>query len=331
MADTRTVEQTAQQAGPKAVPGPSQRVANAPAHSPKVPGLRIEFSALAGIALALSGIVGGLLLEKGSIHDIVQGTAAMIVLGGTLGAVLLTTPMPVFRRALRALTRVFFDRSDSPSAVVETLILFAAKARKNGIVSLEHDAESVSEPFLRKALNLAVDGTDLQEIRKMMEVELDILEQRAEAEARVWESAGGYSPTIGIIGAVLGLIQVMKHLEEIKEVGHGIAVAFVATVYGVGAANLFFLPVANKLRARARRNALLHEMTLEGVAGIVEGLNPKLIRMKLECYDRDSRPAAKPKPGGIAEAAKLSGGAASPRSAPAGTPQPPGKRPDVIP
>ncbi len=129
----------------------------------------------------------------------------------------------------------------------------------------------------------------------MMELDIALGEQAGEAEARVWESAGGYAPTIGIIGAVLGLIQVMKHLEDIKEVGHGIAVAFVATVYGVGSANLFFLPAANKLRARVRRAALLKEMMLEGVIGIVEGLNPTLIRLKLEPYD--PRPVrAKPTP-----------------------------------
>src|SRR4029077_4746844 len=124
------------------------------------------------------------------------------------------------------------------------------KARKQGIVSLESEAAAVADPFLRKALNLAVDGTDLQELRKMREIDIALSEHGAEAEARVWESAGGYSPTIGIIGAVMGLIQVMKHLDDVKEVGHGIAVAFVATVYGVGAANILFLPSASKRRAR---------------------------------------------------------------------------------
>jgi chemotaxis protein MotA len=175
-------------------------------------------------------------------------------------------------------------------------VQYAIKARKNGIVSLESEANSIADPFLRKALNLAVDGTDLQELRKMMEVDIAVGEQDSEAEAKVWESAGGYAPTIGIIGAVLGLIQVMKHLEDIKEVGHGIAVAFVATVYGVGSANIFFLPAANKLRARMREAAMLKEMTLEGVTGIVEGLNPTLIRLKLESYQRNERKPAKGKP-----------------------------------
>jgi chemotaxis protein MotA len=139
-----------------------------------------------------------------------------------------------------------------------------------------------------------VDGTDLQEIRNMMEIDIALAEESAESEAKVWEAAGGYAPTIGIIGAVLGLIQVMKHLEDIKEVGHGIAVAFVATVYGVGSANILFLPMANKLRARARAAARLRDMTLEGVIGIVEGLNPTLIRMKLDSFNHDKPKSARP-------------------------------------
>jgi chemotaxis protein MotA len=248
-------------------------------------GRRPDFSTLGGIALALAGILGGLILEKGSIQDVAQGTAALIVLGGTLGAVLVTTPLPVMLRAFRGLGGVFFETVQSTSGTIESLIQYATKARKNGIVSLEMEAASIPDPFLRKALNLAVDGTDLQELRKMMEVDISLGEQMAEAEAKVWESAGGYSPTIGIIGAVMGLIQVMKHLEDIKEVGHGIAVAFVATVYGVGAANIFFLPAASKLRARMREAAVRKELTLEGVIGIVEGLNPTLIRMKIESYN----------------------------------------------
>jgi chemotaxis protein MotA len=260
---------------------------------PAKAGLRLDISTLAGIGVALAGIIGGLLLEKGSIQDVVQGTAAMIVLGGTLGAVLVTNPLPVVLRAFRALGSVFFEQPAAASPIIEALIRYAAAARRHGIVSLEQEAAQIQDPFLGKALNLAVDGTDLQELRKIMEIDIALGEQTGEAEARVWEAAGGYAPTIGIIGAVLGLIQVMKHLEDIKEVGHGIAVAFVATVYGVGTANIFFIPAAHKLRARVRRAALLKEMALEGIVGIVEGLNPTLIRLKLESYDAE---ASKPKP-----------------------------------
>jgi chemotaxis protein MotA len=277
----------AESATDKSTPPPS-------AKPPRAPGGRPDFASLGGIGLAFAGILGGLLLEKGSIQDIAQGTAAMIVLGGTLGAVLVTSPMDVVLRACRRLIDVFYEPPSRVLATIDLIIQFATKARKNGIVSLEGEAAAIADPFLRKAMNLAVDGTDLQELRKMMETDIALTEQASEAEAKVWEAAGGYAPTIGIIGAVLGLIQVMKHLEDIKEVGHGIAVAFVATVYGVGSANIFFLPAGNKLRARMRQATLMKEMMLEGIIGIVEGLNPTLIRLKLNAFDPQPALSAKP-------------------------------------
>jgi chemotaxis protein MotA len=254
------------------------------AEKPKTGGRRPDIATFVGLILAVGGIVGGLLLEGGEITDIAQYTAAIIVLGGTLGAVLIATPLSVAIGAVKQMMAVFFDKAVTADSIIEEIIGYATKARKNGIVSLEQDADQVSDPFLRKALNLAVDGTDLQELRKMMELEITLEEQHAEAEAKVFEAAGGFAPTIGIIGAVMGLIQVMKNLQNIEEVGHGIAVAFVATVYGVGISNLFFLPAANKIKARVHKEILTKELILEGVVGIVEGLNPKLIRSKLEAY-----------------------------------------------
>lgn len=257
-----------------------------------------DLATIGGLLMAFGGVLGGLLLEGGRIKDVAQITAALIVFGGTLGAVMVTTPFSVLLRAFRKLHLVFVDRAPLPQDAIDEIISFASKARRHGIVSLEQDADNVPDPFLRKALNLAVDGTDLDAIRKMMELEMTVEEHRAEAEAKVFEAAGGYAPTIGIIGAVLGLIQVMKHLENIEEVGRGIAVAFVATVYGVGSANIFFLPAANKLRARAHRATQIKELMLEGVVAIVEGLNPKLIRTKLEAYAREAD--APPKQAGTA-------------------------------
>lgn len=247
-------------------------------------GTRPDIASLVGLALALSGIIGGLLIEGGKIADINQPTAAMIVLGGTLGAVMLSTPMQVCIGAARGLATVFLEHAEPLSQVIDAIIGYATKARKSGVVSLEAQAEEIPDPFLKKALTLAVDGTDLQEIRRMMELEIELGEQRIEAQAKVFECAGGYAPTIGIIGAVLGLIQVMQHLGNMDEVGRGIAGAFVATVYGVGSANLLFLPAGAKIRARAHDIARRQELILEGVSGIVEGLNPKLIRSKLEAY-----------------------------------------------
>ncbi|MDQ6664735.1 MAG: flagellar motor protein [Acidobacteriota bacterium] len=243
-----------------------------------------DFATIGGLILAFGGILGGLVLEGGKIRDVTQFTAAVIVLGGTLGAVMVTTPLDVLIRAAKKFLLVFMDTVSAPEAVIEDLIAFATKARKSGIAALEHDAEEIDDHFLKKAISLAVDGTDVQEIRKMMEIEITVEECRWEAEAKVYEAAGGYSPTVGIIGAVLGLIQVMKHLENIDEVGHGIAVAFVATVYGVAAANLLFLPAAHKIKARAANAIQMRELMLEGVIGIAEGLNPKLIKIKLDAY-----------------------------------------------
>jgi chemotaxis protein MotA len=264
---------------------------------------RADFASVGGLVLALFGILGGLLLEGGKIKDIAQFTAALIVLGGTFGAVMVSTPLKTLKSAMRRLASVFLDDSPDLTGTAEDIIGYATKARKNGLVSLEQEVELISDPFLRKALSLAVDGTDLQELRKMLELEIEMEEQKADSESKVFECAGGYAPTVGIIGAVLGLIQVMKNLANIDEVGHGIAVAFVATVYGVASANLFFLPAGSKIRARAGAEIQRKDLILEGVSGIVEGLNPKLIRVKLEAYtDRVA-----PKPAKGAKAVKRPG------------------------
>jgi len=246
----------------------------------------VDLATLAGVPIALGAILGGLVWEGGQVGDILQLTAAMIVLGGTCGAVMIATPPQVLRGALRRFIRVVRDPSPPLSGVLHELLEYAKIARKSGLMKLDDVTGEISDPFLRKAMMLAVDGSDLQEIRDMLTLEIDVEEARAEAEAKVFESAGGYAPTIGIIGAVLGLIQVMKNLANIDEVGHGIAVAFVATVYGVGAANLLFLPAAQKIKARAHADARRRELMVEGVASIVEGLNPKLMQTKLEVYAR---------------------------------------------
>src|SRR5580704_2209595 len=252
---------------------------------------RPDLATIGGILLAVGGILGGLLMEGGKVKDISQITAAIIVLGGTLGAVMVSTPMSVLKGAIQRLVHIVLDKTQPPDAAIEELIGYATQARKNGLVSLEAEAMAIQDPFLKKALTLAVDGTDLQEIRNMMQLDMDITDSRAQAEAKVFECGGGYSPTIGIIGAVMGLIQVMKNLANIEEVGHGIAVAFVATVYGVGLANILLLPAAAKIKARIERDTELKELKLEGVIAIVEGLNPKLIRSKLDAYRYDKAPS----------------------------------------
>jgi chemotaxis protein MotA len=248
---------------------------------------KLDFSTVGGLFVAAGGILGGLLLEGGRFSDVAQLTAGMIVLGGTLGAVMITTPFTLLFDGVKKLPSLLWDSTLPTEGVIDEILSFATRARRNGIVSLESDVNGIADPFLKKALSLAVDGTDLQDLRRIMELEIHMTEQRGEAEARVFEAAGGYAPTIGIIGAVLGLIQVMKHLEDIEAVGHGIAVAFVATVYGVAVANIVLLPAATKLKLRLQHSVQIKELMLEGVVSIAEGLNPKLVRSKLEAYQRD--------------------------------------------
>ena len=268
---------------------------------------RPDYATLAGIVLAIAGVVGGLILEKGKLQDITQFTAFLIVFGGTLGAVLVSTPPSVMKRALARSRTLLVAESSNDAQWIERIVQCAIHARRNGIVSLENKVEEFGHPFLRKGLNLAVDGVDTKEIRAMLELEMRQAEDRAERDAKVFEAAGGYSPTIGIIGAVMGLIQVMKHLENISEVGKGIAVAFVATVYGVGLANLLLLPAAMKIRARMRMEWTTCELMMEGIISIAEGLNPKLIRDKLESF-LEHPPAPPNRPVQVAAPAKAARG-----------------------
>jgi chemotaxis protein MotA len=257
----------------------------------------MDKSSFAGMFIALGGILLGLMLEGGKFVQIIQPTAALIVFGGTLGAVMLQFPLRLVIAAFGRLSQVFFDRSRDPQVLIAEIVRYAHKARKEGIVSLDRYLEEIQDPFLKKGLMLAVDGTEPQEIRKMMELELDNQAEHEEHVPKVFESAGGFSPTVGIIGAVLGLIQVMQHLDDIGEVGRGIAVAFVATIYGVGAANLFFLPVAGKIKIRIRQEQIRREMMLEGVISILEGMNPRMIETKLlaffsQTYQKANTPKA---------------------------------------
>jgi len=251
----------------------------------------VDKASFSGILIAVGGILCGLILEGGKIAQILQPTAAMIVFGGTIGAVLLQFPLEVVVTAAGRIVSVFFDKGVDAPAKVQQLVQFAIKARRDGIVSLDAELNSVDDPFLKKSLMLAIDGTEPQELRKMMELELDNQAEYEEAIPQVFESAGGFSPTIGIIGAVLGLIEVMQRLDNIDEVGRGIAVAFVATIYGVGAANLLFLPCAGKLKIRLRHEQIVREMTLEGVVSILEGMNPRMVETKLLGFLHDPNPS----------------------------------------
>jgi chemotaxis protein MotA len=255
----------------------------------------MDIGTIVGLVIAAAAIVLGLILEGGKVGQILQPTAALIVFGGTFGAILVQFPVQVVLAALRSIVSIFFIPKSDPRGVIQEIVTIAFKARREGIVSLDSELDKIENPFMKKALMLAVDGTEPEELRKMMELEMENQGENEDNIPKVFESAGGFSPTIGIIGAILGLIQVMQHLDNIDEVGKGIAVAFVATVYGVGAANLILLPASGKLRIRIREEQIIREMMLEGVISLLEGMNPRMIETKLNSYLAEMPAQAKEK------------------------------------
>ena len=246
--------------------------------------MKLDKSTLGGLVVAISGIGFGLVLDGGKLTQVLQPSAALIVLGGTIGAVLVQFPLSIVFQAIGQLKDVFLNTEKESDSLVQNLLRYAYKARKEGLLSLDAELAKVRDPFLKESLMLAIDGVNSADLRKMMELQIDYQGEKDERIPKVFDAAGGFSPTIGIIGAVLGLIQVMQRLQDINEVGKGIAVAFVATIYGVGMANLFFLPCAGKLRIRLRERQVIQEMTLEAVLSIVDGVNPRALELQLNSY-----------------------------------------------
>ncbi len=239
---------------------------------------------IAGLLLGLTAIIGGLMLEGGHPASLLQVTAFLIVVGGTAGAVMLQSSAQQFADALRTAGWVFKPPPHEPKKVIGRVVGWSQTARRGGLLALETAIEASREPFERKGLQLLVDGAEPNVLREALEVEINAFEARYRAAARVWESAGGYAPTVGILGAVMGLIQVMENLTDPARLGAGIAVAFVATIYGVGLANLVFLPVANKIKALVARDVSTREMLIEGLVGIANGENPRSIEIRLQGY-----------------------------------------------
>jgi len=243
--------------------------------------MRIDLLSLIGILLAFSAILGGNWLEGGHLGSLVNGPAIVIVLGGTVGAILLQTPVPVFLHAMRLAGQVFLMPAHDLRGTIRKLVSWSEMARRNGLLRLEDEVEREMDPFVRKGMRLLVDGSEPGIIRNVLEMELDNQEQAEVLAAKVFEGMGGYSPTIGILGAVMGLIHVMQNLADPSKLGSGIATAFVATIYGVGLANLFLLPFANKLKTLSQRRAQFRELVVEGIVSIAGGENPRNIELKL--------------------------------------------------
>lgn len=239
---------------------------------------------LFGLLVAFSGIIGGQLLEGGAVSALLQTAAFFIVFGGTLGAVMLQTPAKIFVAGLKMGGWAFFTPKMDLQGLAYQLTAWSSLARKEGLLMLESQVKNIQDPFLVKGLQLLVDGNGAEKIREVLEVDVSVYEESCWQGARVWESAAGYSPTIGIMGAVLGLIHVMQSLGDPTKLGEGIAVAFIATIYGVGFANLVFLPIAGKLKMIVMQQLVMREMAIDGLVMIANLESPRFIENKLRGY-----------------------------------------------
>lgn len=245
----------------------------------------MDLATIIGLVLGFGAVIGGQVLEGGHISAILQPTAALIVLGGTFGATCVSYPVKDLIKALKDAKKVLLPGKQDMEQVIKDLASYSEMARRNGLLALQPLInESSGDPFKTKALQLVVDGTDPQQFKDFMEIELASFESHEKASAEVFEAAGGYAPTIGIIGAVLGLIHVMENLSDPSKLGAGIAVAFVATIYGLVTANLVCLPAATKLKKNLKQQVLVKTLIIEGLLDIQSGMNPRLIIMKLQGF-----------------------------------------------
>ncbi len=239
-----------------------------------------------GLLVGLLAIVGGQLLEGGHISSLAQPTALLIVCGGTLGAVLLQSPIKIFKQGMSMVKWVWVTPAVDYKRLIDQVVAWSAVSRREGLLALETHLNQQKDPFVKKGLQLLVDGADPERLRELLEVEISSYEEEMRLAAKIWEAAGGYSPTIGILGAVMGLIHVMENLSDPAKLGAGIATAFVATIYGVGLANLVYLPMANKLKYHIGRMVTAKEMVVDGLVGIAVGDNPRIIESRLRGYIR---------------------------------------------
>jgi chemotaxis protein MotA len=255
----------------------------------------MDITSVGGIVFAIAMILIGQALEGGHIGSILQLTAAMIVFGGTIGAVMVAYPKKDFIHGIKLLKTAFGDKDRDMAGIAKQLVDYASVARRDGVLALESRLGEVADPFLRRALQFVVDGVDATVTRDTLEGAIDAEFEESTVGAKVWESAGGFAPTVGILGAVLGLIHVMENLNDPSKLGGGIATAFVATVYGVGSANLLFLPWATKIKRKLTLEKERKTLIAEGVLSIQEGINPRVLEEKLRAFTGEEAPAAEKK------------------------------------
>jgi len=237
-----------------------------------------------GLIIGLSAVVVGNIIEGGTTAHLIQAAAAAIVFGGTLGAVIVSFPQKDILNALKGLKIAFYSKKTSERLLIEEILGLLVKARRKGVLALEDELTQVSDPFLKKGLRMVIDGYSQEVIRDVMYQEIKNYEDTVKRASKVFDSAGGYAPTIGIIGAILGLIHVLQNVADPSKIGTGIATAFVATVYGVGSANLVFIPIGKRIIYKANNEIKKMELIIEGLLGIERGINPHFLRAILESF-----------------------------------------------
>jgi chemotaxis protein MotA len=241
----------------------------------------VDIATVLGLIAGFGLIFAGFILEGGNPLGLIQVTAALIVFGGTLGAMLVSFPMSQLMKLPKGLMKAFFVKPHDPSEMIALFTRLAEKARREGLLSLEEEEGSLDDDFIKKGVALVVDGTDPELITAILEIEISAMEKRHGEVQGMLEAAGGYSPTMGIIGTVMGLVTVLSHIDEPEKLGGGVAVAFVATLYGVMAANLVYLPLAGKLKGHTHEEVMLRRMMLEGILSVQAGENPRVVQEKL--------------------------------------------------
>ena len=244
----------------------------------------MDILTLVGFACAALAIIVGSILKGAGVQALLSSAAFMIVVVGTFASIFVHTPLNVFKHAMSMAGWVFRPPKQDPKAIISLMVDWSNIARREGLLGLESVIDKLKDPFLRKGLQMVVDGAEPEQLRKVLEVELATREHADHAGAKVFEGMGIYAPTLGIIGAVLGLMAVMQNLADPSKLGHGIAAAFTATVYGIGLANLVFLPIAAKLKAIVAQQTQVREMIIEGFMSIALGENPRSIESKLQSF-----------------------------------------------
>ena len=253
----------------------------------------MDFTIIIGFAIGLGMILLAQTMEGGNVASLMQLTAGMIVIGGTIGAVIGSFPVPDLMNAMNSVMgRLMAGQKAQPKKIIEEILGFAMKARKEGVIVLEKEAQKASDPLMKIGLEAVSDGADPTLVRELMETQLSQIEENISTAVKVWEAAGAYSPTFGIIGAVMGLIQVMQHLSDPSKLGAGIAVAFVATVYGLVTANLIYIPISTKIKFKSREELLTKQIMIEGILSIQAGESPALIERKLNAFLLESSAAS---------------------------------------